>query len=599
MLKSQPAPQPSHRQLRHWEAVCSYLDSQPFRAVKHPLPTEPLMSVKLFKHMGRFGLVRHSNWDCTYRLHRRWRAMLKRLWEGADEDEAMPERVQGDETPFIVDANADTIYVSLLAPDAEDDEELDRLRLLPAHLNDLCQHLKEKAQEEDKAVPSLWSLFGCELMMFKAGVGTKGNGKGVSWSYLFRNDYVMLLLRKAPLGRLLGSVRLSAKLLWQFGPQVALDGVRQLIREMWSDAQAFYALTFRLSQLHLAVDMANFAPSPADLDRVLTHSKVKAVHVPSVDDEGADFPAVGSLDDYLDDVPDEWDGLPLDFFLDHDEIADLDDADDDEEEEDLGDEQHADDEGATVYLYGKRASGFTFSPGSPLSAAWYNKELEERTSGKVWMREIHQAGGWQPHMSLFRVELRFMRPIMREMQNTLGKEAGAWLDDPWQAIQHYHDFWAYGVGLPPEHDLAPDVTHRGWMRLTLPQLNDKTRGRWPTDPVWHIIQRADFGMYTPPQALSRSKLIVHDAVAIDAEIYGLLRLRSVLHGRHEETTLTLSQELRAFANEMEDWDEVKNRDYTEEVREKARSLGRGVPLMPSGLLPAKRPYQRKRNLGDV
>jgi hypothetical protein len=44
---------------------------------------------------------------------------------------------------------------------------------------------------------------------------------------------------------------------------------------------------------------------------------------------------------------------------------------------------------------------------------------------------------------------------------------------------------------------------------------------------------------------------------------------------------------------------VKGRDYTEEVREKARSLGRGVPLMSSQVLPPKKPYQRKRKLGEV
>ncbi|MBA3825467.1 MAG: hypothetical protein H0X24_16405, partial [Ktedonobacterales bacterium] len=501
---------PSRKHLRHWQRVCLYLDSQPFRSVRFPFPDDPPMSSRLLRRMQTFKLVRHCHTDCTYRLAVRWRSLFQRLWDGADDEETVVDAVPnliGD--PFIVDANVDTMYVSLLAPESEGDETLDKLRLLPAHLNDVCGRLKEQAQAEDKAVETPWHLFDTSLMMYKAGIGTKGDGKGVSWSYLLRNAYVMLRFRKTPLGQLLGSFRLSAECLWTYGPQVALDGVRQLLRQMWNDDEAFYGLTFRLSQLHLCVDVANFVPSPADLDRVLTRSRVKGIHVPSVSDESAEFAVMGTFDDYLSGQPDEWDDLDPAFFADDgDPDAFVADAEDDEDS-DEGDETPADEEGAAVYLFGPRASGFAFSPGAPLSAAWYNKELEERLSGKSWMRVVHQAGGWTPDMPLFRVELRFMRPVMREMQTYLGKEAGAWLDDPWQAIEHYGDFWGYGVGLPPEHDHAPDVTHRGWMRLTIPS-EDSNRSRWPTDPAWEVIQRADFGSYAPPMPLLRKKAVVHN-----------------------------------------------------------------------------------------
>jgi hypothetical protein len=49
--------------------------------------------------------------------------------------------------------------------------------------------------------------------------------------------------------------------------------------------------------------------------------------------------------------------------------------------------------GAHLHLFGKRIQGFAFSPKAPLSAAWYDKAREERTSGKSWMLPIHQAGG--------------------------------------------------------------------------------------------------------------------------------------------------------------------------------------------------------------
>jgi hypothetical protein len=196
---------------------------------------------------------------------------------------------------------------------------------------------------------------------------------------------------------------------------------------------------------------------------------------------------------------------------------------------------------------------------------------------------MHSSGGWTPDMLLFRIKLRFIRPVMRERQTYLGKEAGAWLDDPWQAIGHNHDFWRYGVGLPPEHDHAPDVTHRGWMRLTAAS-EDSNRSRWPTDPVWEVVQRADFGAYTPLIPLQRRKVVVHNPEAIDAEIYGLLKLRSVIHGHHLTPGIDLLREAMAFLDAMADIDEKKGRDFEEEVREKSCSLCCVVPLRSTKML---------------
>jgi hypothetical protein len=67
---------------------------------------------------------------------------------------------------------------------------------------------------------------------------------------------------------------------------------------------------------------------------------------------------------------------------------------------------------------------------------------------------------------------------------------------------------------------------------------------------------------------------------IDAELYGLFKLRSVLCGRQMDETLTLSLELRAFAERMDTVDLERERDYYEAVREKARMLGRSVHSLP-------------------
>ena len=138
--------------------------------------------------------------------------------------------------------------------------------------------------------------------------------------------------------------------------------------------------------------------------------------------------------------------------------------------------------------------------------------------------------------------------------------------------------WSFFAGLPPEADLAPDVTHRGWMRLTLPEADDANRSRWQTDPTWETIQRARFLPDVSPSALIRLPRVRHDLTHVDAELYGLLKLRTVLRGEYLDTTATLSQELRAFADEMDEVDATRGRDFAEEVREKARMIGKPVPM---------------------
>src|SRR5579875_544528 len=569
MPRGIPAMMPSRRQLQHWERVCRYLDSQPYRAVRFPFPAEPPMSVKLFKRMARFGLVRHVDLDCSYRLARSWERILRRLWEGvSDEDAGVWDQLDDTPTPFIVDRGVDTLYVSLLVPRSVDPAE--PVLLLPEPLAKICTDLKERAQAQDTDVETPWRLFDVPLNMWKSGVGAGAKKRGVSWSFLLRNDLLMLRLRRAPLDRLIGSLRFSAHVLWQYGPRQALDAAYALLHEMWADEGAFAALTWQLAQLHLCVDVAHFQPHAGDLDRVLTHARKKALHVPSVDEEETPYPSVDDVDADLLMLPDDWDDLGIaEICPDEGYDEDVWDEDQDGADADEADEATSplEEAGAKVYLYAKRASGFAFaSAKAPLSGVWYDKELEERLSGKTWMRVIHEAGGWRPGMPLYRVEIRFGNECLREMQH--GAADAAWVRDPWQALEHLNDYWAYGVGLPDEQDHAPDVTHRGWMRLAVP-VGEK-RSQWPTDPVWQIIQRADFGQGQPPMPLLRKAAAVHDPQAMDA-------------------ALTLSMELRSFVQAIEDWIERTGReDYWREVREKARSLGQPVPMLPDGVLLSSR-----------
>jgi hypothetical protein len=597
--------------------VCRYLDSQPYRAVAYPFPTSPSLSARLLKRMASFGLVRHRDTDCRWRLSPRWQSILSRLWQGElDAEVAKEEAGPGAEDPlqpFVADCGVDTLYAHLLAEHP-----------LPAKLVARCDALKALAQEEDVSVETPWVVLGAPLSMYNAGKGTDGSGRGVSWSYILRNAQVMVVLRKRPLGELLVSVRLPAEALWTLDARNALDGVHADLQRLWTLAggrASYKVLRWQLSQIHLAADVAYFSPEPADLARVLTRSLKKAIHFPAADEVEAAVTEAGigpfgelDLDDLLiinepwqaGMVPPEWEAVPLEAFEAADGIvensAEDGEAADEDEDEDAEALAPADEQGAAVYLWGQRASGFAFSPGAPLSAVWYDKLLEERRSGKRWMETIHRTGGWEPSMPLTRVEVRFRREVLRELApvvpvvravSTDGAAEMAptdgtslvsmprWYDDPWACLEHLGELWAYFAGLPPEADPLPDLSYHGWLRLVVPQRGDTNRTRWPLDPTWETIQRARFNAASQ-SGLKRMPKVVHDLEQVDAELYGLLILRTVLRGEYLEITATLSQELHAFADRMEEVDAEKGRDFAEEVREKARMLGRAVPLRASG-----------------
>jgi hypothetical protein len=544
---------PSPRHLLHWEEVCCYLDAQPYGAVSYPFPTDPPVTARLLKRMATFKLVRHTD-ECRWKLSPRWQRILRRLWDHLPGEKDEPSSKPGNSAPFIVDTNVDTWFLTLMG------------EALPERLLDRCANLKALAQREDQPVETPWRFFGAPLSMYKAGVGTSDKKHGVSWSYILRNEQAMLLLRKSPLNGMVGSVRLGALCLWMHGPRGALDELVKGLRRMWGDPVVFHALRLQTSQIHLCADIANFVPTTEHLLRVVTRSRKKAVHIPSLEDEAAAYQAI-----LADQLADPWDlgAMP-------EEWAEVDLEEDEDMEDDGETWEDADDQGMAVHLWGERASGFAFSPGAPISMVWYDKLLEERLSGKRWMQPIHEKGGWQPGMTLTRVEARLTREVFRELVEVLPDRAASWVDDPYQLLAHLNDAWGVVVGLPERVDFAPDVYGRGWLRLVTPDGEDMRKRRWPVDPVWKVVQSVTFNDRLPV-ALTRRKRIVHDLEQVDAELYGLLKLRAVIRGEYLSHTSTLSQELHAFHDRMEEVDAEKGRDFAEEVREKARGLGKPVP----------------------
>jgi hypothetical protein len=63
------------------------------------------------------------------------------------------------------------------------------------------------------------------------------------------------------------------------------------------------------------------------------------------------------------------------------------------------------------------------------------------------------------------------------------------LDDPWEFLDHQKDVFAAVVG---RSEPCPDAIDVAWIRRVVPEESDSRRSRWPTDPVWCVVQSATF-----------------------------------------------------------------------------------------------------------
>ncbi len=586
------------QQWLYWSETARYMDGQPERCIRAPFPDDPPISYRLLQNMARLRLVRHRNSDCRWQLSPRWETILNNIATGITAHEEHAQTVyKGQELPFVVDYGVDTLYVNVLAQE------------LPLNVLTVCSQYKAQAQLDYNSVQTSWHFGGIPLSMLPNGKASSQTG-GVSWGYILRNELVEIRLRKKPMSGIIAAFHFLAKCLWLNGAKPSLDFMERTVKSLWGDPRAVKEVRYQLSQIHLCADIAHFPLDPDYLPRLVTHSLKRTIHLPSQDDLDLDDSVFDEHTAYSDDDDELFYGLPPEDFLydDADPLLDIDpdeaDYDGDEEEGDEGqDEDDAEteaapwhEEGAKLHWRGKAIEGFGFSPAGPLSAAWYDKILEERKSKKKWMRVIHEANGWQIGMRLTRIELRYRREILGHVGVALGYAKGErWFDDPRVALDHVGDLWGYGVGLPPEHDFAPDVTHRGWMRLAIPDPLDRNRSRWRTDPVWEVVQRVPFNEGIP-KPLKQAKEVKPDLEKIDAELRGLLVTRAMLREAYVKAPASLSRELESFDDVMAEWEQERGLDFAEQVRERARMAGKAVPFKPPLVRPAK-PRGRPRKSG--
>ena len=122
-----------------------------------------------------------------------------------------------------------------------------------------------------------------------------------------------------------------------------------------------------------------------------------------------------------------------------------------------------------------------------------------------------------------------------------------------------------------------------WIRRVVPDA-DSNRSRWPTDPVWQLVQAASFTeASTKARRIMRREQHVHAVEQLDVGAYGYLISRTaLLHPQGE--TFDVSMGLRGLVQALTQIAAAPKKDFGDLVRQRRRK--RGLPVAPpSKILP--------------
>jgi hypothetical protein len=247
---------------------------------------------------------------------------------------------------------------------------------------------------------------------------------------------------------------------------------------------------------------------------------------------------------------------------------------------------------SSVHRWGRRVSGITWSPGAMVSFVAYDKVLEGRLRGKSHMPLIWKANGWDGVAPVTRHEARLRRDALRALtlsttvhthETDSGSETGVRetsLDDPWMMLEHQQDIFAYVVGRPTAIDAASDCpapVDVAWLRRVVPDPNETNRSRWPTDPVWTVVQAPHFtDVPAEVRRLIRREVRSQQIAKRDRGAYGLVVSRTALafaDPKHWELSHAMQTLYRVFEEESQ----KPGKDFAELVRGRRRALGLPVP----------------------
>jgi hypothetical protein len=206
----------------------------------------------------------------------------------------------------------------------------------------------------------------------------------------------------------------------------------------------------------------------------------------------------------------------------------------------------------------------------------YDKSREIKQSGKEWFLDVWHTHGWSEEDGcVWRVEFSFKREVLHEVQQeNMSHEVLFWgIEDAYALPERLPVLWAYAAG---QVDGGPDGVPDGWLRCVLPN-GDKNRSRWPTHPVWQLIQTA---CIDPMEILPHFGKIVRKRweehnidKGIEAVMGYLTSLAAWAGGELAEDGIDLSVVLHWLVGKGDDYLERVGRDFSTEVQRKRLKFG--------------------------
>ncbi|CAG9932409.1 conserved protein of unknown function [Candidatus Nitrotoga arctica] len=121
-----------------------------------------------------------------------------------------------------------------------------------------------------------------------------------------------------------------------------------------------------------------------------------------------------------------------------------------------------------AYAVAEKFTGWTVGLGGIMACRLYNKLLEIFSSGRGDLIPLWQAAGWKYDESTWRIEFQFRREV-------LAQHGLVNLDN---VLANLNGLWRYAS--------------TEWLRLTIPNLDDQTRSRWPVHPLWGHLSSIDW-----------------------------------------------------------------------------------------------------------
>lgn len=122
-----------------------------------------------------------------------------------------------------------------------------------------------------------------------------------------------------------------------------------------------------------------------------------------------------------------------------------------------------------AYSVERDFSGWVIGAGGVISCRLYDKTLEiEKQSKKFYLHKLWKKAGWNGHDKVWRLEFQLKREVLTQKG----------LPKLHEVLNHLSGIWSYAT--------------TEWLRLTLPNLEDQTRSRWPIHPLWLYLSSVDW-----------------------------------------------------------------------------------------------------------